>query len=119
MIEEPPTIPHSTSTAGATLPISNPPFQLQKPDRWLLVNTERSPVVSGLLYFWKEGDHGYTSDVAQARIFTREDAEAIIRDSEPGKFKLITQGKVILASRFTVQMEDLNLGDLEEGGTDG
>lgn len=62
----------------------------------------RSNVCGDCALFWKLGDHGYTADLDQAQLYSKEDAERRVR---PGVDELVPETIAILSSRRHVSVE--------------
>lgn len=62
----------------------------------------RSNMCGDCALFWKLGDHGYTADLDQAQLYSKEDAESRVR---PGVDELVPETIAILSSRRHVSVE--------------
>ena len=64
----------------------------------------RSSVTGDCALFWKQGDHGYTMDLRDAALYSREDAERRMR---PGVDETVAEADALQALRHHVDFERL------------
>lgn len=65
--------------------------------------------VGNCILFWRKNGAGYTPDLDDAEIFTKEEAERTVRYSDTGKFRMFEKSYLESIAERHVDMQNLEI----------